>query len=94
MITSGSGGLTGPVGQPVDRPAADSGQRGTRLLGLLTFADEERPDEVAGVQSVLGQHGAHPAARSTTAHAEGGKTGIRHRRAISLEPLNGIAAVA
>ncbi len=59
-------------GDAVDGPTADPAQGLDRLLAARPFADEHRQDEVARMQAMLGQHVAHPRARSATAHAKGG----------------------
>ena len=45
------------LSQPVDRPAADSRQGRDWFLLALAFADEQRPDEIAGMEPIFGQHG-------------------------------------
>jgi hypothetical protein len=57
-------------GDAVDAPAANARKRTDRLIAAGAFADEERQDEVAGVQPVLGEHVAHPRARPAAAHAK------------------------
>ena len=52
----------GALGKPVDAPPRHAGQRANRLLAGLAVANEQRPDEVARVQAVLGEHGPHPRA--------------------------------
>ena len=48
------------AGKPVDAPPADTREARRSALRNPAFADEERPDEVARMKPVLGEHGAHP----------------------------------
>ena len=91
--------------EPVDAPAADARQRADRLLAIAAVADEQRPDEVARVQPVLGEHRAHPRARPAAAHAQVGKgsghgpplsfrSRVRHPAGLSGRPARRVASAS
>ena len=52
--------LAGPGSEPVDRPARHAGKRRDRLLAVFPVGDEQWPDEIAGMEPMLGQHRADP----------------------------------
>ena len=53
-------GLLGGAHGTVEREAGDTGERGDRLLQILTLSDEDRPDEVGGAKAGLRDHLADP----------------------------------
>ena len=57
----------------IDRPSRDARKAGDRLFLSRPVADEQRPDEIAGVKAVLGEHGAHPRRDTAAAHPQGGE---------------------
>src|SRR5258705_324900 len=61
--------------QLVDAPPRYAGKRADRLLASRAVADEQRPDEIARVEAVFGEHGAHPRRNPAAAHAEVGEGG-------------------
>jgi hypothetical protein len=90
---AGVGGEPRTASELVDAPPADPGQQRDRLLATLALADEQRPDEVARMQPMLGQHRADPRAGAAAAQAQCGVT-RGHLRALIVEQTAAVAALA